>query len=148
MNRRDELLEREKAAWDALLAAVHRVPADRRREPGVVPGWSVQDLVWHCGRWAGWVVIALERIHSRAADGSDLPEPVWQGLNDEWAEESREMSWEAVESGAEAERARAREVFAAIDEVTDEEASEFSEETFVHYEDHRVEIERFVDRPA
>ncbi len=51
---RDELLQREARAWDALEAAVARVPDDRRAEEGVVPGWSTKDLVWHCGYWAGW----------------------------------------------------------------------------------------------
>ena len=44
---RDELLEREHASWSALEAAVGRVPADRRAVDGVVPGWSVKDLLWH-----------------------------------------------------------------------------------------------------
>ena len=34
------------------MAAVGRVPQDRRTEPGVVPGWSGADHVWACRYWA------------------------------------------------------------------------------------------------
>src|SRR6266511_2228767 len=51
---REELLEREHASWSALEAAVGRVPSDRRAVDGVVPGWSVKDLLWHCAYWAGF----------------------------------------------------------------------------------------------
>jgi hypothetical protein len=57
---RDELLEREHASWSAFEAAVGRVPADRRADDGVEPGWSVKDLVWHCAYWAGFCADTIE----------------------------------------------------------------------------------------
>jgi hypothetical protein len=45
----EELLEREDQAWLAFVDAFAAVPEDQRDQQGVVPGWSTQDLVWHCG---------------------------------------------------------------------------------------------------
>jgi hypothetical protein len=64
---RDELLEREHASWSAFEAAVGRVPPDRRAVDGVVPGWSVKDLIWAL-RLLGGVL----RRHDRG-EGSGRP---------------------------------------------------------------------------
>jgi uncharacterized protein (TIGR03083 family) len=139
-----ELLDREASSWDALMAAVARVPQDRRTEPGVVPGWSVADLVWHCGYW---VDDAARRIGSIAAGTPepDDPEAVWQKTNDEVAEQSKAMSWDEVVARSEAARARIRTAFAALSDAPPAAESEFVEETFEHYDEHAVEIRRFVD---
>lgn len=143
---RDELLEREHASWRALEAAVGRVPADRRAVDGVVPGWSVKDLLWHCAYWAGF---CADTIEARAA--GDLSDPwehddvYWDAENDRVAQESKAMTWEAVESSAAGRRERARAALAkAIDDVS---VKWFVEETFEHYDEHVVEIARFADFP-
>ena len=59
---REALLGREDEAWAAFSKAFTDVPEDRRDVEGVVPGWSVKDLVWHCGYWADYVGDVLERI--------------------------------------------------------------------------------------
>jgi hypothetical protein len=45
----DELAKREAESWQAFLAEVEAVPSGLRSVEGVVPGWSVKDLVHHCG---------------------------------------------------------------------------------------------------
>ena len=65
--RRDELLDREEAAWARMWAQVERVPAGARAREGVVGDWSVQDMVWHCARWADF---CGEYIDSCARDRS------------------------------------------------------------------------------
>jgi hypothetical protein len=137
-----ELLDREASSWDALMAAVARVPKDRRTEPGVVPGWSVADLVWHCGYW---VDDAARRIGSIAAGKPepDDPEAVWQKTNDEVAEQSKAMSWDEVVTRSEAARERIRAVLSSLLEIEPAAESEFSDETFEHYDEHSAEIERF-----
>ena len=59
---REDLLQREDKAWTAFEDAFAAVSEDRRDTPGVVPEWSVKDLVWHCAYWAGSVGDVLERI--------------------------------------------------------------------------------------
>ena len=137
-----QLLDREASSWEALMGAVARVPEARRTELGVVPGWSVADLVWHCGYW---VDDAARRIELMAAGRPEPEEPeaVWQKTNDEVAEQSKAMSWDEVVTRSEAARERIRTVLSSLLEIGPAAESEFSDETFGHYDEHRAEIERF-----
>jgi Mycothiol maleylpyruvate isomerase N-terminal domain len=142
MATKDELLQKEDEAWSALIDAVGRVPFDRRDDEGVVPGWSVKDLVWHSGYWAGFVAQVLERLAANqpAPDDQD-----WDAINDAVARESKAMSWEDVIVGATGMRDKARAALQAMPELTDEAVSEFADETFSHYDEHRAEIAAFAD---
>jgi hypothetical protein len=144
---RDELLEREHASWGAFEAAVGRVPADRRAVEGVVPGWSVKDLVWHCAYWAGFCADTIEaRAAGDLSDPWDHEDAYWDAENDRVAQESKTMTWEMVKSSAAAMRERARVALAmAIDDVS---VKWFVDETFEHYDEHAAEISRFADFPA
>jgi len=141
---RDELLEREHASWSALEAAVGRVPADRRAADGVVPGWSVKDLLWHCAYWAGFCAGTIEaRAAGDLSDPWDHDDAYWDAENERVAQESKAMTWETVESSTAAPRERARAALAkAIDDVS---LKWFVEETFEHYDEHAVEISRFAE---
>ena len=139
-----ELLDKEASSWEALMAAVAGVSQDRRAEPGVVPGWSVADLVWHCGYWVDDAARRIESIAAGTPEPDD-PEAVWQKTNDEVAEQSKAMSWDEVVSRSEAARERIRAVLSSLPEIGPAAESEFSDETFEHYDEHAVEIRRFVD---
>lgn len=141
---RQQLLDREASSWEALMGAVARVPEPRRTEPGVVPGWSVADLVWHCGYWVDDAARRIELIVAGSPEPEE-PEAVWQKTNDEVAEQSKAMSWDEVVERSEAARERIRTVFAALSDVPPAAESEFVDETFEHYDEHAVEIRRFVD---
>jgi len=141
---RQQLLDREASSWEALMGAVARVPQPRRTELGVVPGWSVADLVWHCGYWVDDAARRIELIAAGRPEPEE-PEAVWQRTNDEVAEQSKAMSWDEVVERSEAARERIRTVFAALSDVPPAAESEFVEETFEHYDEHAVEIRRFVD---
>jgi hypothetical protein len=138
-----ELLRREEEAWARLQAAIAQVPEGRRTEPGVVPGWSVQDLVWHCGKWADYVAGELEAIASGGPQDGDHDDAYWDGLNEAIAQEARTMTWADVMAGATGMRERARGALEAMAEIPEEAAQEFSDETFAHYEEHAAEIASF-----
>ena len=140
---RQELLDREAASWSALMAAAGRVPDERRTEAGVVPGWSVHDLVWHCGFWADDAAGRIEKLAAGGDPEPDRPEAVWQSMNDEAAEAAKAMRWDEVVSGSEAARERVRAALGSLAEVDRAAESEFVEETFEHYDEHTAEIERF-----
>ncbi len=141
---RDDLLRREEEAWGAFMAEVGRVPEHVRGLDGVVPGWSVNDLVYHAGKWALVAAEKLDRI--RAGErAEEEPERVWQTKNEAWAVESKSMSYEEAMSAAIRERERAREALRALDQVGYEAASWFKEETFDHYAEHAEEIARYAD---
>src|SRR5262245_45652669 len=78
---RQQLLDREAASWDSFMIAVARVPEPRRTELGVVPEWSVADLVWHCGYWVNRAARRIELIAAGRPEPED-PEGVWQARYD------------------------------------------------------------------
>jgi hypothetical protein len=137
---RDQLLQREDIAWLAFVDAFAGVPEDRRDLEGAVPGWSVKDLVWHCGYWADYVGDYLERIN---AGQPEPPDQDWDALNNMVIEDGRGMTWDEVVVAAEQGRARARSALQAMTDVTESAASEFTGETFEHYEEHAAEIAAF-----
>lgn len=140
----DDLLAREMAAWAALRAAMDAVPADRRSEEGVVPGWSAHDLVWHCGFWAGFVGGELEKIAAGLPTDPDHDDAYWDAVNAEVFEEARTLSWDESWARSEAERERARAALTALGTPTEEAADEFASETFRHYEEHAAEVDVFL----
>jgi Mycothiol maleylpyruvate isomerase N-terminal domain len=139
---RDELLRHEDEAWKAFVAEVGRVPPAARADGGVVPGWSVIDLVYHVGKWAG---IAAEKLAQLRAGQKPKDDDDWQPKNDLWAAESKKMVFEEAMARALAERERAREAFAEHPGVDANAVSWFREETFDHYEEHTEEIARYAD---
>jgi hypothetical protein len=137
---RDALLQREDTAWSAFVDAFAAVPQDRRDVDGVVPGWSVKDLVWHCGYWADYVGDVLERM---GAGEPEPPDQDWDELNRMVAEDGKRLPWDEVIIAAERGRDRARSALTAMTDVTEGAASEFTGETFEHYEEHAAEIQAF-----
>src|SRR5688572_17561905 len=95
---RQEMLEREAESWRRFAETVAAVPAERRDVEGVVPGWTIHDLVWHVGYWAGYAADVIER--DRAGD-AEL-EPAGSQLEDaEILTTGRGMSWDDVVRRAE-----------------------------------------------
>jgi hypothetical protein len=140
---REELLQREQAAWADFVAEIGRVPAHRRSEEGVVPGWSVTDLVFHCGRWAAVATEHLEAMRTGVAE-EETDDPT-DTRNARWASESKSMIYEEAMARALADREGARAALEALPDVNDEAASWFTDETFDHYQEHTEEIGRFAD---
>ena len=145
MDTRSDHLEKEAAAWQGFMAAVGTVPADRLDEPGVVPGWSVKDLVWHNAGWAAFSADELQRLAGKPFDdpfeGHD--DAHWDRMSAEMIAGSRAKSFEEVLSEAEAVRLHVREVWSALPEIDDESARLFADETFLHYAEHAEEVLRF-----
>jgi hypothetical protein len=136
----DELLQREDTAWSAFVEAFRAIPDDRRGEAGVVPGWSVHDMVWHCGYWAGYVADVLDKLGrgESTADSED-----WDAFNATVTETGRAMSWDEIIVESEANREKARAALRSFPTLTDEAIAEFGGETFEHYEEHEAEVRAF-----
>lgn len=63
-------IERERAAWESLLAEVGEA---RMLEPGPMGEWTFKDLTAHL---TGWRARSLQRLEA-AANGQPEPAPVW-----------------------------------------------------------------------
>jgi len=137
---REDLLRREDAAWTAFVDAFASVAEARRTDGDVVPGWSVKDLVWHCGFWADYVGDELERI---AAGQPAPPDQDWDALNDMVIQDGRPMPWDEVVVAAERGRDRARAALEAMGDLPEQAETDFREETIEHYEEHAAEIAKF-----
>ena len=143
---REELAQREIDAWNAFLSVVAAVPEDRRVTEGVVPGWSVKDLVWHCAEWARFAGDHLEQMK----DGTfvdpfaGVDDAHWDAVSQSMVDEARTMTWEEILAGAEVRRIRVREVWDSLSTIDDPAAHWFGEETFDHYDEHAEEIRAFL----
>jgi hypothetical protein len=146
-DRHDQLLDREEAAWTTMWAQVERVPDGERAREGVVGDWSVQDMVWHCARWADFCGEYLDRM--RAGTFSDPfenePDEHWERMNQDIAAQSKAMAWDDVQAGAASARSRVRTAIVTLPEVDDGAERWFAEETFEHYDEHAEHITRFAD---
>src|SRR2546426_11178836 len=127
---RETLLGREDEGWSALVKSFAGVPEDRREVEGVVPGWSVKDLVWHCGYWADYVGDLLERM---SAGQPEPPDQDWGALNRMGGEDGEGKSWGEGIVAAEGGRDRGRAAVIAMTQGTDVAPSQFTEGTGDHY---------------
>ena len=145
MGIREEYARREKAAWASLLARVGRLSPEQQLLEGVVPGWSTRDLLWHCARWAEETAGHLELMRSgNFVDPFEADETLGDRMNAEITAQARTMSVAEVLGASEACRAKLHATWPTVepDEVA---ADWYAEETFVHYDEHAVEIAAFAD---
>ncbi|MEX0755442.1 MAG: DinB family protein [Actinomycetota bacterium] len=142
MMEREEALSLEDRAWDDLIHAIDAVPAERRRVEGVVPGWSMHDVVWHIAYWVGPGADAVELIRQGRPEPDDEEATVAE--NAAIAETGRAMTWDEVIGHLERNRSRAREALGAFEGVLPERAVEFfSDYTVEHYQEHESQIRAF-----
>ncbi|HEX6844043.1 MAG TPA: DinB family protein [Actinomycetota bacterium] len=138
----DEVLAKEADAWARLEAAVQAVPADRRNDGEVVPGWSTQVLFWHCIFWADYVAQVVE---AAAGDLEPPGDDDWDAVNDQVAADGASMAWDDVIAAGERTRARVRDAIASLrpEQLTEDLLGEISGETYEHYDEHATEIAAF-----
>ena len=124
------------------------MPRERLETEGVVPGWSVKDIVWHCAGWARFAADHLESIGAGTFRDpfEGLPDTHWDAVSQEMIDESRDMTFDEVRSRAEEARERVRGVLSSLPTVDELATQWFSDETFDHYDEHALEIRAFRDR--
>jgi len=59
MSTKAACLAEMRASFDELTAVVDAIPRDRLDEPGVVPGWSVRDMLAHLAGYERYVAAAI-----------------------------------------------------------------------------------------
>ena len=138
---RQELLKRENEARLELVDAFTAVAPGEREVEGVVPGWSVHDLVWHCAYWAGYASDVLERIKRGEPEPGD-PES-WDVHDAGVLAVGRGMGWDEIVLRLEQHSARAREALSAFDDPPDKAVEWFTDDTFEHFEEHAAQIRTF-----
>jgi hypothetical protein len=138
---RAEAAGREAGSWAAFEAALERIPRDRWEDDGVLPGWSVKELMWHMAGWLQKCARNLERF----ARGEDEPasEQTVDERNEELAAQARQMSVDAVYRGLVSARDLVLEGWNALPDVDERAVEELAGETYDHYDEHRADLDRF-----
>jgi hypothetical protein len=148
MTTREEFLDREASAWAAFEVELARVPAEDRDRPGVVEGWSVKDMVWHCAYWASFATQHLEASRESDAPFEDpfdaQSDEHWDEVNAEVARTSASMPWNDVIAGTATARADLRDLVGSRD-LDPDVLTWAADETFIHYDEHAQHVRTFAD---
>jgi hypothetical protein len=132
----------EASAWEALRAATDRIPRERWSEEGVLPGWTVSDLLWHVAGWIDRCSDALAALRA-GAEPQDVSDGEVDELNAGFAAQARAMDTGAIWSGLVAARERTLAAWRELPNVGETAVEWFREETYEHYREHLPDLERF-----
>jgi hypothetical protein len=138
---RAEHAAREAESWTAFEAALVRIPRDRWEDDGILPGWSVKDLLWHMAGWLQKCARNLERF-SRGEEEAASEQTVDE-RNEELAAQARGMTVDAVYRGLVSARDLVLQEWRALPNVDDRAVEELADETYDHFDEHRADLERF-----
>jgi uncharacterized damage-inducible protein DinB len=141
-DQRADQAKREADSWASFEAALEAIPRERWEDDGVLPGWSVKELLWHM---AGWLQKCARRLEEMRTGGDPLRTgQTVDERNDELAAQARDMTVDAVYRGLIDARALVLEEWVALPNVDERAISELADETYEHYDEHREDLERFV----
>lgn len=121
--------------WNAWLAELARVPAERRETP-VVGDWSVKDLVGHVALWDTQV---LEDISRHLRGLPPLENDDTQQRNDTAWARNRSRGSDELEQEMHAAHAR---MLDAIGQASGVDAEQVAVDTWEHYAEHGDELRR------
>jgi hypothetical protein len=141
---RAEAVAREAAGWEAFQAALARIPRERWEEPGVVPGWTVKDLLWHVAGWLRTCADSLGAMASGRYVDDETTDADTDAVNARLAAEAGGLSVDDVWSGVVEARELVLSRWAELPEVDSLAAEELAGETFEHYEEHVPHLEQFL----
>lgn len=145
-------IDKERAAWDAVLA---EVPADRFTEPGATGDWSVKDVIAH-NVWHEREMVGV--LRARALVGSELWNVDNETRNDAIYAKVRDIPLDEVLAEATAVYAELR---ALLDGITDADLNDpdairdmvpgftllpiAADNTYLHWRAHRLDLRAWLD---
>jgi hypothetical protein len=135
----------EAEGWAGFLTLLEAIPRDRWTEEGVLPGWSVKDLLHHVNGWMAECAEHLAKMREGTFVDYDEDDAETDGRNAAFVAEAAEMDVDAVWSGLLATREL---VLRRWDELPAEAVNTvaidwFAGETYRHYREHLPELRRF-----
>ena len=110
---------------------------------GVVPDWTVKELVWHV---AGWIDECSEHLEKMATGEPEIDEDDDDDTderNEAFASQAREITTDAVRAGLLASREATRTRWQDLPDVTDGAIEWFASQTYQHYKEHLADLESF-----
>jgi hypothetical protein len=143
MDLRSEHADREAHIWDGFEQALATIPRDRWDEQGVIPEWSVKEMLWHVAGWLDDCSMHLEQMIAGTFEDVDEGEDDTDDRNAAFAAAARGMDVDSVWAGVLAARERARQRWFELPDATDRAVEEFASETYQHYKEHLPDLEKF-----
>lgn len=143
---RTEHAAREAEVWTEFEQALSAIEPERWEEEGVLPGWTVKDLVWHVAGWVQECAGHLEEMRRGTFEEPEDNDELTDARNAAFAEAARRMDVTEVRDGLARVRALARERWEALPVVDDAAIEWFEGETYEHYEEHLPDLRRFAGR--
>jgi hypothetical protein len=140
---RSEQAAREAAAWAVFERALGTVPRERWEETGVLEGWTAKEMLWHVAGWLDKCATRLEAMNGGAAGDAGPTTLTVDERNAVFADAARGMDSDAVWTGLIAARERVRRAWDRLAEIDEAAIQELADETYEHYDEHRVDLERF-----
>lgn len=147
-----DLLQRERSAWNELLA---RVDPQRMEEPGAAGAWSVKDLIAHVTWYEREITAAFQ---ARALKGSPLWEKSPADRNRMIYEQHHSQSLEMVLADSRRAYSELVQVVRAMAEAELNEPERLNswpeglppwrllaENSYEHYQAHRAELEQWLE---
>ncbi len=144
---RSEQTERESATWAEFEAALDRIPLERWTDEGVLPGWSIDALVWHVAGWMLECVGHLKAMRAGTFEEPDDSPPVVDDKNAAFAEAAGSMTSSAIRQGLLDARAELLRRWNDLPTIDDAAIEWFSGETYEHYEEHLPDLGAFAAAP-
>ncbi len=137
--------EREARGWAEFAAALEAIPRERWTDEGVLPGWSVKDLLRHVAGWAEECAEHLVKMRDGTFVDYDEDDAEVDRRNAQFVAQAATMDVDAVWSGLVAARELTRRRWEelpapAVDKVA---IDWFAGETYRHYREHLPELRRF-----
>lgn len=137
------LLKQLDDAWTRWLAVLDRVDPAKRGEKVLDDNWSVKDLVAHNLFWDAEVLTDIQRWQlGLPAVAND-----WQRMNDENHAAHRNRPYDLLRVDMHLVHETVREAIARLpDDLPDAVIGQIAVDTWDHYDDHRQQIEAWLDR--
>ena len=127
-------------SMDELQVALAGIPEERVDEAGVCGDWSVKDLVHHLAYWENDTAEGLERKLAGQPETDRGDGEWWLLINDAIAPTWTSRTYQ--DARRELTDARAR-LLNALDGFKAGEQPDVAEETWTHYDEHLVDIDRW-----
>ena len=141
---RTEHAKRETDAWARFEEATLAIPRDRWDEPGVLPDWTMKEMLWHVAGWLDECAQHVDRMIAGTFEDPGDGDDDTDDRNAAFATEARGMSVDEVWGGLIAARELVRRRWNELPEITDRAVEEFASETYLHYREHLPELEHAV----
>jgi hypothetical protein len=128
--------------WTEFTAAVEGLTPEQMRREGVLPGWSMKELLGHMEFWLTRAAEGLEVMREGTFSGREATDEEVDRQNATAAAVARSRDLSDIRTALAAARVRVRSALYALPELQDIAIEAFAGETYDHYAEHLSDVRR------